>query len=57
MANTFVLGLVQMQCSTEAAENMDKGVERILAAAKQGGADRLLAGVVLVALFLQVARY
>jgi len=35
-ANEFVLGLVQMQCATEAAPNMEKAVAQIHSAAKQG---------------------
>ena len=36
MANEFVLGLVQMQCATEPAPNMEKAVAQIHAAAKRG---------------------
>src|SRR5262245_38603739 len=35
-ANEFVLGLVQMQCGTEPAANMQKAVSRIREAARQG---------------------
>ncbi|HEX3148089.1 MAG TPA: carbon-nitrogen hydrolase [Gemmataceae bacterium] len=35
-SNEFVLGLVQMQCATEPAPNMEKAVAQIHAAAKRG---------------------
>jgi N-carbamoylputrescine amidase len=36
MANEFVVGLVQMRCSNDSKENMDKAIQRIREAANQG---------------------
>jgi N-carbamoylputrescine amidase len=35
-ANEFVLGLVQMKCSTDSAENLDTAIQQIRRAAKEG---------------------